>query len=69
MAQESAHDVRVDNHGSIFIVTPCSPAGSEWVDDNLPTEAQRWGANGVVVEHRYITPIVEGMLSDGLAVA
>ena len=61
-------DFQVDNHGSIVILVPLSPAATEWTDEHLPEDAMHWGA-GIVVEPRYISDIVDGMLADGLAMA
>jgi predicted thioesterase len=61
-------DLRVNNHGTIFLVHPLSDAGREWVQEHLPADAQRFG-EAVVVEHRYIADIVDGATNDGLEVA
>lgn len=63
----AAADFDVENHGSIFILQPLTPAAREWVSEHIADDAQ-WWAGGVVVEHRYIADIVEGALSDGLVV-
>lgn len=61
-------DVRVDDAGSMFIVTGLTKAGRKWVTKNLEhAETIRLGL-GVVVEHRYIDPIIEGMIEAGLIV-
>lgn len=61
-------DIRVDNHGSIMIVTPVTAAGKEWVDLHLNnSEMQRW-AGGIVVEPRYLQDIIDGAEADGLVV-
>lgn len=60
-------DFEVQNEGSIFLLRPKSPAAEEWLWENIPSDAQCWG-NAVVVEHRYIADIVEGIQADGLVV-
>lgn len=60
-------DFSVENHSSIFLLTPNSEAATEWVDDNIDSEAMRWG-NAVVVEHRYIRDIVDGLIEDGFTI-
>lgn len=60
-------DFTVRNEGTIFLLTPNTEAGRQWATDNLPSDAQTWG-NAVVVEHRYIADIVEGIQADGLVV-
>lgn len=60
-------DFTVQNHGSIFILTPHTPEAEAWVEEHIPDDAQLWG-NGIVVEHRFIDNIVEGARADGLEV-
>ena len=64
---EIGPDFRCENHGSVFLLTPITQSAQSWVEENLPSDAQ-WFGNGVVVEHRYIWPILEGIQNDGLAV-
>jgi len=40
---------------------------SAWVAEHLPTDAT-WFGGAVVVEHRYIGPIIGGAIGDGLVV-
>jgi hypothetical protein len=63
-------DFRCENHGSIFLLYPISLSQSaqSWIEENLPKDAQRFG-NAVVVEHRYIWPILEGIQNDALVVS
>jgi len=61
-------DLKVENHGSIFLLVPMSEAGDDWIDEHIPEDAMRWGASSVVVEHRYIADIVDGAIADGLTV-
>jgi hypothetical protein len=63
----SPTDFICENHGSIFLLRPISPAASAWIEDNLPDDRLTFG-NAAVVEHRYIWPILEGIQNDGLAV-
>lgn len=63
-------DVRVHCHGTIFIVMLDSQAARSWVEEHVETsETQWWGETGMVVEHRYIGNLVDGMIGDGLKVA
>lgn len=61
-------DFTLNDHGSIFILTPLSETANSWCDEYLPDDAQRWGA-GYVVEPRYIEPIVSGIVADGMSIA
>ena len=64
---EIGPDFRCENHGSVFLLCPLNQPAQSWIEENLPTDAQ-WFGNGVVVEHRYIWAILEGIQNDGLAV-
>jgi hypothetical protein len=60
-------DCFVENHGSIFLLRPVTPAGFAWVSEHIPEDAQFFG-EAVCVEHRYIADIVEGIRDSGLEV-
>jgi hypothetical protein len=60
-------DFLVENHGTIFLLQPLTPAANSWVADHLPEDRLRF-AGAVVVEHRFIRDIVTGILGDGLVV-
>ncbi len=60
-------DVQIENHGSVFLVRPLTNAATAWLDENIDCEAQYFGG-ALVVEHRYIADIAEGMRADGLEV-
>lgn len=62
-------DFAVENHGSIFLLRPQNEEAIAWIEEHIGED------NGlqpyfptIVVEHRYITDIVEGIQNDGLAV-
>ena len=62
-------DFEVQNHGSIFLLIPQTISARIWIDDHIGRD------NGyqpyyptVVVEHRYIGAIAEGIVADGLEV-
>jgi hypothetical protein len=61
-------DFQVLNANSIFILTPLTDAADSWVEErvSLTEETQYWGKKGIVIEHRYISDIIEGILNDGL---
>jgi hypothetical protein len=62
-------DFTFANHGSICILNALSPAAVEWVDEHLPEDRQLWGSNGTVIEPRYVAPILEGIVAEGLVIA
>ncbi len=61
-------DITIQNEGSIFLVHPHTDDANAWIDEHIPKDAQFHG-DAVVVEHRYIEDIVNGMVMDGLEVA
>ncbi|HEX7013600.1 MAG TPA: hypothetical protein VF161_12670 [Steroidobacteraceae bacterium] len=62
-------DIRITNHGSIVILHAISEAAREWLDANLADDVQTWGPTGYVVEPRYVDPIIEGAIADGLEIS
>ncbi len=61
-------DIRAEDHGSIVILRPTTPAGCSWMADHMPEDVQTWGIHGYVVEPRYVMDIVNGARDDGLEV-
>jgi hypothetical protein len=60
-------DFLVENHFTIFLLTPLTPAARSWVQEHLPDEHNRLEfAGSIVVEHRFIDDIVRGAISEGL---
>jgi hypothetical protein len=60
-------DFTVENHGTIFLLRPNTAAARQWIEDHIPDDAQKFGG-AVVVEHRYIADIVQGIVNDGYGV-
>jgi hypothetical protein len=60
-------DFVVENHGTIFLLQPLTPAANSWIEENLPEDHMTFGG-AVVVEHHYIADIVHGAIADGLEV-
>jgi hypothetical protein len=61
-------DFKLENHGSVFLLRPLNSVAKDWMDEHLPMdspETQFWGS-AIVIEPRYIAPIVDGILADGL---
>lgn len=61
------YDAIVENHGSIFLLRPLNAEAKEWLETHVVSDAQ-WFGGAVVVEPRYINPILVGMQSEGLIV-
>jgi hypothetical protein len=60
-------DLRVENHGSIFLLRPVSELGDSWINEHIPEDAMHLG-DAVAIEHRFIHDIVAGAIGDGLTV-
>lgn len=60
-------DVTVEDHGSLAIFQPLTPAAREWIDENVQEDAQ-WWCDGLVVEPRYADDLADGMMDAGLEV-
>jgi hypothetical protein len=63
----SPPDFLLENHFSIFLLRPISPAGSAWIEERLPPDRITFG-NAVVIEPRYVLAILVGLQDDGLVV-
>jgi hypothetical protein len=63
--QQAQPDFTAENHGTVCIFWMNTDACREWVEENV-SDYTPWGENGIVVEPRYLYPLVEGMLAGGL---
>jgi len=61
-------DFRCENHGSLFLLYPITEPAHSWIDQHLPPDAPTFG-KAVVVYHRHIWAILEGIQIDGLTVS
>lgn len=62
-------DFSVENYGSIYLLRPQTNLAREWVETNIgPDNGYQPYFPTIVVEHRYIGDIVQGIQNDGLAV-
>jgi len=61
-------DFLCENHGSIFLLRPVSPASFDWIESHLPSDRTTFG-NAVVIESRYVWAILVGLQDDGLVVS
>lgn len=59
------HDLHYVNHGSIVTMEPLSDAARQWIDENIPDDALRFG-DSIAIEPRYFGEIAYGAQSDGL---
>ena len=61
-------DLCFDNHFSLFLIRPLSPAGQQFLDDNVGNEDTLTFGNAVVCEPRYVEAILHGAIAAGLEV-
>jgi len=61
---EPEHDFSVTLHGSIALLEPHTADAQDWISEHVPQ--QQWWAGKLVVEPRYLDPLLEGMIADGL---
>ena len=70
VAPEPSFDFRLENHGSICLLRPLTLTAVAWVNtqigDNNGYQPQ-WPT--VLIEPRYLAPILNGLAADGLRVA
>ena len=61
-------DVALTFLGSIALVTPLTEPATVWVRSNFDHEETLFWCGALVVEPRYLGPIVAGMADDGLVI-
>lgn len=61
-------DFICENHSSVFLLRPVSPASFDWIESHLPSDRTTFG-NAVAVDHRCIWAILLGLQDDGLVVS
>lgn len=62
-----SRDFCLYNGGSVVLLTPITGRAEEWAEANLPDDAPMMGGS-VAIECRFVGPIIEGILNDGLTV-
>lgn len=66
---DAASDFHVEDNGSIILLRPMTDAAKTWIDEHITGDEVQYFGNAVVVEHRYIADIIDGIKNDGLTVA
>jgi hypothetical protein len=54
--------------GTVGRLTPETQAARDWINDHVESEPYQWLGPALCIESRYIAPIVERIVSDGLEV-
>jgi hypothetical protein len=60
-------DFLLQNEGTIAVLFPLTAAAVAWIDEYLPADTTFW-TGGVVIEHRFVVPIIGGIVDAGLEV-
>ena len=58
-------DFTLSDHGSLVLLTPRSPGVVHWIEENVEEDAMYWGGSALVIEPRYVAPIVEALTLEG----
>jgi hypothetical protein len=61
-------DVRIVDHGSIFIFELLTDEAREFVDDHVDPDASYFGEDRLVVERRFAGNLAQGLNDHGLEV-
>lgn len=62
-------DYTISDHGSIWLVHPNTDAAREHLETHVDADESTWWSDSLVVEHRYIQPLVEALESHGFTFA
>ena len=62
----TTHDVRFEDFGSIWLVTPMTATARSWIEENVATESWQWIGGSLAVEPRCVPNLAEGMQAAGL---
>ena len=66
---EFPSDLLFENHGSVMLLRTGTDAGRAWVAENVGHEDWQEYAGGIACEPRYVGPVIEGAIADGLEVS
>ena len=58
-------DFTVSHHGSVSLLQPLTPSARIWIKENITPDHLTFGS-AVVIEPRYLEPILDGIVNDGM---
>ncbi len=61
-------DFSITDEGSFVLLWPQTEEGLEWAGSHLAEDHMTWGENAVVIEYRYIEPIIDGIHDADLSI-
>lgn len=62
-------DIRVENHGTICLFIPLTPAARTFLDECVQSEPWQWLGFNLAVEPRYALDLANGAIEHGLEVS
>ena len=68
MTKHHDTDVKVEDHGSVILLTPLTAEAREWFEQNIHSEGWQWFGGSLAAEPRYVADVVEGLNNAGFAV-
>ena len=64
----TSQDMLVRNFGSIWQLFPLSQKASDWIDEHVESESWQWMGSSLVVDWRFVGPLLDGARAAGLEV-
>lgn len=61
----ASKDFEVRDEGTIWLLRPLTQKARNWIGEHLPADTT-WLGDCVIVEHRYVTDILVGIMGDKL---
>lgn len=55
----------IENHGTLVLVRPLTADVHDWLDTNV--QDPQWFGSALVVEPRYVEPLVTALIEEGFA--
>ena len=60
-------DIIVEDHGSLVLLRPVTVRAERWIAENVQDDAMYW-CGALVVEPRYVEPLILGMRTEGMVI-
>jgi hypothetical protein len=61
-------DIAIENHGSVVLLHPLTDTARDWIEEHVSRDGFHPDWPTLVVEPRYVEPIIYGAIEDGLRV-
>lgn len=60
-------DFRIEYHGTITLLQPCTEACWTWLEDNVAYDDWQWFGNKLAIEPRYLDNLLQGLHDAGFS--